>query len=77
MEIDYSLILRVENATMTNYNKFKAGDEKTRLMNKNEIESMLEDLLSEIKSLQDLTDDIENDVRDNYKKISKNEQIED
>ena len=77
MEIDYSLILRVENATMTNYNKFKAGDEKTRLMNKNEIESMLEDLLSEIKSLQDLIDDIENDVHDNYKKISKNEQIED
>lgn len=77
MEIDYSLILRVENATMTNYNKFKAGDEKTRLMNKDEIENMLEDLLSEIKSLQDLIDDIENDVRDNYKKISKNEQIED
>lgn len=77
MKIDYSLILRVENATMTNYNKFKAGDKKTRLMNKNEIENMLEDLLSEIKSLQDLIDDIENDVRDNYKKISKNEQIED
>ena len=77
MEIDYSLILRVENATMTNYNKFKVGDEKTRLMNKAEIESMLEDLLSEIKSLQDLIDDIENDVRDNYKKISKSEQIED
>ena len=76
MKIDYSLILRVENATMTNYNKFKAGDEKTRLMNKNEIENMLEDLLSEIKSLQDLMDDIENDINDNYVKISKKEQIE-
>lgn len=76
MEIDYSLILRVENATMTNYNKFKAGDEKTRLINKDEIENMLEYLLNKIESLEKEIDYMREDVRENYKRIPVEDQYE-
>lgn len=76
MEIDYSLILRVENATMTNYNKFKAGDEKTRLINKDEIENMFEDLLNKIESLEKEIDYMREDVRENYKRIPVEDQYE-
>jgi len=76
MEIDYSLILRVENATMTNYNKFKAGDEKTRLINKDEIENMFEDLLNKIENLEKEIDYMREDVRENYKRIPVEDQYE-
>ncbi len=76
MEIDYNLILRVENATMTNYNKFKVGDEKTRLINKDEIENMLEYLLNKIEVLEKEIDYMREDVRENYKRIPVEDQYE-
>lgn len=76
MEIDYNLILRIENTTMTNYNKFKAGDEKTRLINKDEIENMFEDLLNKIESLEKEIDYMREDVQENYKRIPVENQYE-
>lgn len=74
MLVDRELINKVEKITGIDYQGYAIRDKK--VFEGYQIESMLEDLLCEIDNLQEKLDDLEQDLEDNYKPISKAKQFE-
>lgn len=76
MKIETNLLLKVEEKTMTEYKRYKLGNDELSLIDGNEIESMLEDLLTEIGRLEEKIEDMEQDIQDNYTRIPVENQYE-
>lgn len=76
MKIETNLLLKVEEKTMTEYKRYKLGNDELSLIDGNEIESMLEDLLTEIGRLEEEIEDMKQDIQDNYTRIPVENQYE-
>lgn len=69
LDINSILLKKVENITKTNY-KSENG-----LVNSDEIRIIIDDLLGEINNLREKVEDLEEDMRDNYKRVTQEEQL--
>lgn len=69
IEFDKNILEKVENITKTNY-KSENG-----LVNSDEISIIVDDLLGEIDYLKDKIDDLKEDMRDIYKRVTQEEQL--
>nr|DAP03727.1 MAG TPA: hypothetical protein [Caudoviricetes sp.] len=69
IEFDKNILEKVENITKTNY-KSENG-----LVNSDEISIIVDDLLGEIDYLRDKIDDLKEDMRDIYKRVTQEEQL--
>ena len=69
IEFDKNILEKVENITKTNY-KSENG-----LVNSDEISIIIDDLLDEIDNLRDKIEDLKEDMRDNYKRVTQEEQL--
>lgn len=69
IEFDKNILEKVENITKTNY-KSENG-----LVNSDNIETIIDDLLDEIDNLRNKIEDLEEDMRDNYKRVTQEEQL--
>lgn len=67
LELKQDLIDKIEEITCTDYER--KGD----YIPAENIENMIKDLLCEIDRLNEKIEDIENDIRDNYRPISNEE----
>lgn len=67
LELKQDLIDKIEEITCTDYER--KGD----YIPAENIESMIKDLLCEIDRLNEKIEDMENDIRDNYRPISNEE----
>ena len=67
LELKQDLIDKIEEITCTDYER--KGDYITA----ENIENMIKDLLYEIDRLNEKIEDMENDIRDNYRPISNEE----
>ena len=67
IEFDKNILEKVENITKTNY-KSENG-----LVNSDEISIIMDDLLGEIDYLKDKIDDLKEDMRDIYKRVTQEE----
>lgn len=76
MKIETNLLLKVEEKTMTEYKHYRLGNDELSLIDGNEIESMLEDLLTEIGRLEEEIEDMKQDIQDNYTRIPVENQYE-
>lgn len=77
MRIETAIVENIEKATNTKYKKYYVSDnEKKVLVVAEEIESMLEDLLDKIESLEKEIDYMREDIRENYKRIPVENQYE-
>lgn len=77
MRLESVIVENIEEATNTQYKKYRISDnEKQVLVVAEEIESMFEDLLDKIESLEKEIDYIREDVRDNYQRIPVENQYE-
>ena len=74
MKISKKIYDRVSDITGIDYGA-KILDEECLYLDKYGVESMFEDLVCEINSLEEKIEDMEQDIRDNYKPISKYEEI--
>ncbi len=74
MKISKELYEKISDATFTDYEPLEIINNEDGLYIETEkIESMLEDLLYEIDSRQEIIEDLEQDIEDNYKPITKQE----
>lgn len=69
IEFDKNILEKVENITKTNY-KSENG-----LVNSDNIETIIDDLLDEIDNLRNKIKDLEEDMRDNYERVTQEEQL--
>jgi septation ring formation regulator EzrA len=69
MKFSKELYDRISNATSTDYGAKKIDDEYY-YFDEYAIESMFEDLFCEIDSLEEKIEDMEDNIRDNYRPIS-------
>lgn len=69
IEFDKNILEKVENITKTNY-KSENG-----LVNSDNIETIIDDLLGEIDNLRNKIEDLEEDMRDNYERVTQEEQL--
>lgn len=69
IEFDKNILEKVENITKTNY---KSGN---GLVNSDEISIIIDDLLGEIDNLRNKIEDLEEDMRDNYERVTQEEQL--
>ncbi len=69
IEFDKNILEKVENITKTNY-KSENG-----LVNSDEISIIIDDLLGEIDNLRNKIEDLEEDMRDNYERVTQEEQL--
>ena len=69
IEFDKNILEKVENITKTNY-KSENG-----LVNSDDISIIIDDPLGEIDNLRDKIDDLKEDMRDIYKRITQEEQL--
>jgi hypothetical protein len=76
MKIEKNLVDLVEEKTLTEYKNYRLGNDNICLIDGEEIENMLHDLLTEIGRLEEKIEDMEQDIRDNYKRIPVEEQYE-
>lgn len=77
MRLESAIVENIEEATNTQYKKYYvSGNEKEVLVVAEEIESMFEDLLDKIESLEKEIDYMREDVRENYKRIPVENQYE-
>ena len=67
LELDKKIIDKIEEITCTDYKR--KGD----YIHAENIDSMIYDLLCEIDRLNEKIEDMENDIRDNYRPISNEE----
>ena len=70
IEFDKNILEKVENITKTNY-KSENG-----LVNSDNIETIIDDLLGEIDNLRNKIEDLEEDMRDNYERVTQEEQLQ-
>lgn len=76
-ESNYDLILRAEKETMTDYYvKWFNAENVEGYIEDNDLWSIIEDLLMTIDGRNERIEELENDIRDNYKPISLAEQYE-
>lgn len=76
-ESNYDLILRVEKETMTDYYvKWFNAENVEGYIEDDDVWSIIEDLLMAIDSRNERIEELESDIRDNYKPITKAEQYE-
>lgn len=76
MKIDMDLYFEIEKRTYTEYNFISMDKERKEvLISPDNIEPMLEDLLNEIYRLEEQIEDMKQDVEENYKRISVEEQL--
>jgi uncharacterized small protein (DUF1192 family) len=76
MKIETELLKNIEEKTMTEYKRYRLGNDELSLIDGNEIESMLEDLLAEIGRLEEEIEDMKQDIQDNYTRIPVENQYE-
>lgn len=77
MRLESVIVENIEEATNTQYKKYRISDnEKKVLVVAEEIENMLEDLLDKIESLEKEIDYMREDIRDNYQRIPVENQYE-
>lgn len=77
MRMETAIVENIEEATNTQYKKYCISDnEKKVLVVAEEIESMFENLLDKIESLEKEIDYMREDVRENYKRIPIENQYE-
>lgn len=76
MKIEKNLVDLIEEKTLTEYKNYRLGNDNICLIDGEEIENMLHDLLTEIGRLEEKIEDMEQDIRDNYKRIPVEEQYE-
>lgn len=69
MKISKELYMRISDLTSTDYDGIVLGDELFYIEPET-IESMFEDLFCEIDSLEEKIEDMEDNIRDNYRPIS-------
>lgn len=69
MKISKELYMRISNLTNTDYEGIVLSDDLF-YVEPEVIESMFEDMFCEIDSLEEKIEDMEQDIRDNYKPIS-------
>ena len=69
MKISKDLYMRISDKTGTDYDGIVLGDDLFYIEPET-IEAMFEDLFCEIDSLEEKIEDMEQDIRDNYKPIS-------
>lgn len=74
MKIDKELYNKATEITYTNYEPVELlNDDQNYYVEADSIESMIEDLLYEIDSLQEKYDDLEQDLQDNYRPLPRSE----
>lgn len=76
MRLDINLIEEIEEITNTKYRRYYIDDEKNTLVVSNEVEIILEDLIDKIRGLEKEIDYMREDIRENYKRISVENQYE-
>lgn len=69
MKISKELYMRISNLTNTDYEGIVLSDDLF-YVEPEVIESMFEDMFCEIDSLEEKIEDMEQDIKDNYKPIS-------
>ena len=72
MIIDNNIYKKVCEITLTNYEPLFEDNHRV-LLDHYSIESMFEELINEIDNLQEKYDDLEQDMQDNYRPISRGE----
>lgn len=76
MNIDLNTYLRVQELTCTQYGNLAVfKDKEQALIDNDTVESMIEDLICEIDRLKEQIEDMEQDIKDNYKKVPVAEQV--
>lgn len=76
MNIDLDTYLRVQEITCTEYDNLAILKEKEQaLIDSGTVESMIEDLITEIDRLEEKIEDMEQDIQDNYKRVPVAEQV--
>lgn len=77
MRMETAIVENIEEATNTQYKKYRISDnEKQVLIVAEEIESMFENLLDKIESLEKEIEYIKEDRQENYKRIPVENQYE-
>lgn len=76
MLINKDIVDRVQKITFDEYEEIYNEGCKYTYISEYSIQCMIESLLIEIDSLQEKYDDLEQDLQDNYRPISKAEQYE-
>lgn len=77
MRLESTIVENIEETTNTRYKKYYVSEnEKKVLVVAEEIESMFEDLLDKIEKLEKEIDYMQEDVRENYKRIPVENQYE-
>ena len=69
MKFNKEIYERISNATSTDYGA-KTLDEEYVYLDEYGIESMFEDMFCEINDLEEKIEDMEDNIRDNYRPIS-------
>ncbi len=75
-EYDLKVIEKVSKITITDYGVIKYPSLNEGYIEHDDLIVLIENLLCEIDTLQEKIDDLENDIRDNYKPISPYEMYE-
>lgn len=76
MHIDLDTYLRVQKITCTEYDTLGIlKDKEQALIDSNTVESMIDDLICEIERLNEHIEDMEQDIKDNYKRVPVSEQV--
>lgn len=69
MILDNDLVVKVSDATFTDYEVSKVNNEEEKIFISSEIvEAMLEDLVCEIEVLKEKYKDLQDDLENNYEK---------
>ena len=75
-EETYDVFFKAENILGTSYMNCYDDDNMKAYIDTDEIVTLIEDLLSEIDRLNEKIEDMEEDIRDNYRPISLSEQYD-
>lgn len=76
MNIDLDLFIDVQGITCTSYDNLAVLEDKEQvLITSDTVENMLEDLICEIERLHEQIEDMEQDIKENYKRVPAAEQV--
>lgn len=72
----YDILEKASNITLTNYDiKWFDAENISGYIKEENLIDIIEDLILEVNRLEEEIEDIEEDIRDNYKRISNDEQV--
>ena len=75
-ENNFDILDKASNITGTDYNiRWFDAENISGYIDDDDLVSMIEDLVCEIDRLEEKTEDMEQDIRDNYKRIPVAEQV--